>query len=105
MARELILLPRFKRDFRTARKHPEFDSGTLEYVFDLLATDEPLPAAFREHPLRKRSVNLAGYLGCHLGADLILLYRERPQSVVCHRIGTHAELFSAEKKPKKRKSR
>jgi hypothetical protein len=30
LARELIVLPRFKRDYRTARKHPEFDAETLE---------------------------------------------------------------------------
>ena len=31
MARELIILPRFKRDYRNARKHAEFDVETLEY--------------------------------------------------------------------------
>ena len=34
MARELVILPRFKRDYRKARKHAEFDAETLEYVFD-----------------------------------------------------------------------
>ena len=36
MARELIILPRFRRDYRSARKHPEFDAETLGYVFDLM---------------------------------------------------------------------
>ena len=40
MARELIILPRFKRDYRNARKHAEFDVETLEYVFDALITSE-----------------------------------------------------------------
>lgn len=45
MARELIILPRFKRDYRNARKHAEFDVETLEYVFDALITGEKLPSA------------------------------------------------------------
>lgn len=49
MARELIILPRFKRDYRNARKHAEFDVETLEYVFDALISGERLPSALREH--------------------------------------------------------
>jgi hypothetical protein len=55
LARELIILPRFKRDYRTARKHPEFEADTLEYVFDVLIAVGKLPEAFREHRLGKRS--------------------------------------------------
>jgi mRNA-degrading endonuclease YafQ of YafQ-DinJ toxin-antitoxin module len=51
LARELIILPRFKRDYRTVRKHVEFDVETLEYVFDVLIAGEQLPAALREHRL------------------------------------------------------
>jgi mRNA-degrading endonuclease YafQ of YafQ-DinJ toxin-antitoxin module len=57
LARELIILSRFKRDYRTARKHPEFEAETLEYVFDMLISGRKLPEAFREHRLRKRSAN------------------------------------------------
>ena len=32
----VIVLPRFKRDYRIARKHPEFDEETLEYVFNVM---------------------------------------------------------------------
>ena len=49
MARELIILPRFKRDYRASRKHAEFDVETLEYVFDVLIAGEKLPSALREH--------------------------------------------------------
>jgi mRNA-degrading endonuclease YafQ of YafQ-DinJ toxin-antitoxin module len=71
LARELIILPRFKRDYRTARKHPEFEAETLEYVFDLMIFGGKLPEAFREHRLDKRGVNWAGFTECHLGADLL----------------------------------
>ena len=93
MARELVILPRFKRDYRTARKHLEFEAETLEYVFDTLIAGGKLPEAFREHRLRKRSANWAGFTECHLGADLLVIYRVRRDSVMLHRIGTHKQLF------------
>ena len=46
MARELIILPRFKHDYRTACKHPEFDAETLEYVFDVMISGGKLPELF-----------------------------------------------------------
>jgi len=42
LARELIILPRFKRDYRNARRHSDFDAETLEYVFELLISGEKL---------------------------------------------------------------
>ena len=54
MARELVILPRFKRDYRSARKHPEFEAETLEYIFEVMISGASLPEAFREHRLDKR---------------------------------------------------
>lgn len=95
MARELIVLPRFKRDYRRIRRHAEFDSETLEFVLDLLIAGRALPKAFNEHRLHKRVTNWAGFTECHLGADLLLIYRISRESVVLHRIGTHSQLFTA----------
>lgn len=103
MARELIILPRFKRDYRTARKHPEFDLETLEYIFDVLISGTRPPEPFREHRLRKRALNLTDFTECHLGADLLLVYRVRRNAVVLHRIGTHQQLFTT-RKPRARRS-
>jgi len=74
LARELIVLPRFKRDYRNARRHSDFDAETLEYVFELLISGEKLPSALREHRLTKRSAKWSGFTECHLGADLLLVY-------------------------------
>jgi mRNA interferase YafQ len=93
LARELVLLPRFKRDYRSARRHSEFDPDILEFVFDVLISGDPLPDAFREHRLDKRNKNWTGLMECHLGSDLLLIYRVRSETVVCHRIGTHSQLF------------
>jgi len=98
LARELIILPRFRRDYRSARKHPEFDAETLEYVFDLMIAGDRLPEAFHEHRLAKREGNLAGLTECQLGADLLLIYRVRRHSVALHRIGTHRQLFGRQAK-------
>jgi mRNA interferase YafQ len=95
LARELIVLPRFKRDYRNARRHPDFDAETLEYVFDLLISGEKLPSALREHRLGKRSAQWSGFMECHLGPDLLLVYRVRGRAVILHRIGTHRQLFTA----------
>ena len=95
MARELVILQRFKRDYRKARKHTEFDAETLEYVFDAMISGERLPSALREHRLGMRGRNWSGFTECHLGSDLLLIYRVRRRTVVMHRIGTHAQLFGA----------
>lgn len=98
MARDLIILQRFKRDYRTARKHAEFDAETLEYIFDALISGERLPSALREHRLGKRGDNWSGFTECHLGSDLLLIYRVRRRAVVMHRIGTHTQLFRARRR-------
>jgi len=94
LARELIVLPRFKRDYRNARRHPDFDAETLEYIFDLLISGERLPSALREHRLSKRISKWSGFTECHLGPDLLLVYRVRRHAVIFHRIGTHRQLFA-----------
>lgn len=94
MARELIILPRFKRDYRTARKHPEFEPETLEYVFDVMISGGTLPEPFREHRLDKRSTNWAGMTECHLGADLLLIYRIRRDAAISPHRNTQSAVFS-----------
>jgi mRNA interferase YafQ len=94
LARELIILPRFKRDYRNARRHPDFDVETLAYVFDLLISGERLPSALREHRLSKPRKKWSGFTECHLGADLLLVYRVRRRAVILHRMGTHRQLFA-----------
>jgi mRNA interferase YafQ len=93
LARELIILPRFKRDYKRTRRHPEFDTETLEYIFDLLIAGKSLPKEFVEHRLKKGTVNWAGFTECHLGADLLMIYRLRRRSVIMHRIRAHSKLF------------
>ncbi len=59
-----------------------------------MISDGTLPEVFREHRLDKRSTNWAGMMECHIGADLLLIYRVRRGAVIFHRIGTHKQLFT-----------
>lgn len=93
MARKLIVLPRFKRDYRHARRHSEFEQETLEYVFDVLISGTKLPEVFNEHRLHKRRANWAGFTECHLGVDLLMIYRIHRGAVILHRIGDHQRLL------------
>ena len=95
MARELIILPRFKRDYKSACQHADFDIETLEYVFDLLISGDKLPSALREHRLTKSGEKWSGFTECHLGPDLLLVYRVRRRAVILHRMGTHRQLFAS----------
>lgn len=92
MARKLTAVARFKRDYAHVAKNPNFDPETLRYVADLLSQG-PLPLYWREHALGKKHRNYAGLTECHLASDLLLIYRELPDEVRFHRIGTHADLF------------
>ena len=78
MARELVILPRVKRDFRSARKHPEFEPETLEYIFEVMISGATLPEAFREHRLDK---------GTH---DQLFARRTRRRDPVPNRYGLPA---------------
>jgi mRNA interferase YafQ len=91
--REIVFTRRFERDFRHLKRKlrpHDLDFETLEYVFALLQTAEPLPDVFREHALEGE---FAGFLECHVDADWLLIYRVTPSRVVFHRMGTHRNLF------------
>jgi len=96
--REIVLTPRFERDFRRLKsKLPRHvvEYETLEYVFGLLQSEARLPEVFREHPLQSE---YAGFTECHVDADWLLIYRVTRDRVVFHRTGTHRDLFKARAK-------
>jgi len=82
----------FKRDFKREKGGQR---GKLEQLLaaavELLAADEPLPTAYRDHPL---TGNWKGCRDCHLKPDLLLLYRKPdPEVLQLVRLGSHSELF------------
>ena len=63
----------------------EFDA-----LFDFLASGKPLPAQYRDHPLKG---DYLGYRDCHLRGDLVIIYTRTIDVIRFSRIGSHSELF------------
>jgi mRNA interferase YafQ len=81
----------FKKDDKLAGKRGK-DLQKLKAVLELLIDGEPLPAAFKDHPLRG---NFAGSRDCHIEPDWVLIYTltEENTHVRFERTGTHSDLF------------
>lgn len=81
----------FKKDVKRAAKRGQ-DMAKLKVALELLIDGEPLPAKFKDHPLRG---NFAGSRDCHLEPDWVLIYTltEKDTHVRFERTGTHSDLF------------
>ena len=82
---------RFKKDARLAERQGR-DMALLKRIVAMLASGEPLPASFRDHPLKG---NKRGFRECHISPDWLLVYRIENDVLVLtlSRTGSHAELF------------
>ncbi|HEL0009253.1 TPA: type II toxin-antitoxin system mRNA interferase toxin, RelE/StbE family [Streptococcus equi subsp. zooepidemicus] len=89
---DIVLSNRFKRDLKLAQKRG-FDLSLLNEVVDILASENPLPAKFRDHELIG---NYIGFRECHLKPDWLLIYKVETDNLVLmlFRTGTHSDLFS-----------
>lgn len=83
----------FKRDFKLALKRG-CDSNEFQKVVSLLASEQPLPEKYRDHPL-ENSRNYRGVRECHIQPDWLLIYKVFPDRLVLSliRTGTHSDLF------------
>ena len=91
--REIRRSTAFRRDYKRekAGRHRRQLAALLAGVVTRLATDVPLPAANRDHPL---AGDWDGYRDCHLKPDLLLIYRKPdPATLDLVRLGSHSELF------------
>jgi mRNA interferase YafQ len=83
---------RFRRDYKrekSGRHSGRLDAELLEAV-NLLATDEPLPRRYFDHPL---GGEWKDHRDCHIRSDLILIYRKPDEtSLNLVRLGSHSEL-------------
>ncbi|MCX6066402.1 MAG: type II toxin-antitoxin system YafQ family toxin [Chloroflexi bacterium] len=88
-----MLTPRytsaFKKDFKLAQKRGQ-DLGKLRQAIELLASGEPLPESYDDHPLRG---NYAGMRDCHIEPDWILIHAIQDDELILRRTGTHSDLF------------
>ena len=81
----------FKKDVKLADKRGK-DLAKLKTVMEWLIEGEPLPAVFKDHPLRG---NFSGSRDCHIEPDWVLIYTltEEDTHVRFERTGTHPDLF------------
>jgi mRNA interferase YafQ len=80
---------RFKRDVRRAEKRGK-DMTKLKTILSLLIKEQPLPAAYSDHPLKGA---WKGFRDLHIEPDWLLLYRVADTELQLARTGTHADLF------------
>jgi mRNA interferase YafQ len=84
-----VFSTRFKRDVKQAQRRGK-DMAKLKTVIALLVEQRPLPADYRDHPLRG---NWAGYRDLHIEPDWLLLYRIEGEELRLARTGRHTDLF------------
>jgi len=65
----------------------------IEQTIEMLALDEKLPLALRDHALKGE---LQGYRECHIRPDVLLIYRKDQGRLllILVNIGSHSELFT-----------
>jgi mRNA interferase YafQ len=80
---------RFRRDVKQAEKRGK-DMAKLKAVLLLLIEKKPLPASYKDHPLKG---DWKGFRDLHIEPDWLLLYRVEGNELQLARTGTHADLF------------
>ena len=60
----------FRRDVKRAGKRGK-DMGKLKTLLALLIAGDPLPARYKDHPLK---LNWTGYRNAHVEPDWVLIY-------------------------------
>lgn len=83
----------FKRDYKLALKRG-CNEKDLAKVVSLLASEQPLPAKYRDHAL-ENSRNCKGMRECHIKPNWLLIYKIYADKLVLEliRTGTHSDLF------------
>lgn len=81
----------FKKDYKRIVKRG-YSIPLMEEVIDLLASGQPLPARYKDHPLEG---DYAGCRECHITPDWLLVYEIDNGQLILYltRTGTHSDLF------------
>jgi mRNA interferase YafQ len=84
-----VFSSRFQRDVKRTQKQGK-DSQKLKIAIALLLAENPLPAVYRDHPLKH---NWKDCRELHIEPDWLLIYMIIDNAVRFIRTGTHSELF------------
>ena len=81
----------FKRDYKRIKKRG-YNIRLLEQVIALLAQEQELPPAYRDHAL---TGDYSGCRECHIAPDWLLVYEVLQDELLLYltRTGTHSDLF------------
>lgn len=90
---EIVYTNKMKRDVKLMKKRGK-DITKLVTALSLLASGEPMPPQYRDHPL---SGDLKDFRECHIEGDWLLLYQIFVDRLVLSAsgTGTHSDLFGA----------
>ena len=93
----IVSSKRYEKSFRKllqSGKLAEKRLNELEYIITALAQGKVLNKKHKDHRLKG---NLKDHRECHIGFDVLLVYRIREQDLVLVlvNVGTHTELFGA----------
>jgi len=91
MKYEVKRTSRFKKDYKLIKKR-KYDVKLLEEPIALLADGKPLPAKYKDHPLKG---NMKGLRECHIAPDWLLIYEIDDSILYLYltRTGTHSDLL------------
>ncbi len=89
--RSFIFSNRFKKDYKLCQKQGR-NLEKLQRVFSILLTGEPIPARYKDHPLKG---NWKGYRDLHIEPDWVLIYKiQDDQIILLAATGSHAYTLS-----------
>lgn len=81
----------FKKDYKRIKKRG-YDVKRLEAVVEMLASEQELPAVYKDHSL---SGDYKGCRECHIAPDWLLVYEVIKDELLLYltRTGTHSDIF------------
>jgi len=89
----VVRAAQFRKGYKLAIKQGK-DLSLLAWGIDQLARDIPLPADWRDHPLKG---NLKRFRECHIGGsgNWLLMYEKRELEMILYLLGTgsHTDLL------------
>ena len=82
---------KFQKDLKLIQRRG-YDISLLTDVIKIIASGEPLPEQYNDHPLQG---NYKGCRECHITPDWLLVYSIDKETVILYltRTGTHSDLF------------
>ncbi|TSH77925.1 type II toxin-antitoxin system YafQ family toxin [Pantoea sp. paga] len=80
----------FKTDVKRQQRRGK-DMTKLTTLITLLVNEQPLPAIYEDHPLKR---DWKGYRDAHMEGDWILIYKVVGNDLQLARTGTHQDIFS-----------